>query len=500
MSLLPSDLPRLPKWPFLVGDAALLAVAGLSFVHSPQPLSGTVLALITGCVALGAVLAAIPFITDYAHRQDLALDERQRALEALASTTATAAEQIGIAAQGLHSIAELAQKNLRQAEQLPYKLQERIAEFQQQLATAEEDEREELERELATLREAESDRLETTVGKIHRATADWAKLEDTVRALSAIQEMLGKLPATGAATAEQLQHAITEASAQAAAELKKAGLAAEQSWQKTQAQHQRLVDEHLAAALHQLEEHFSRSTAQLAARLTSATPAPAAPLAGAHPGVPAGPAHTAAEPPATVKVAPPAVPVPSAPAPAPKPATPAPLVPADTPAVVVAPTPVVPAKVTPPPENPPRPVAPPAPKIAAPAKPAPTPDDQPQLGLLIDPPPAHPEEKPMAEYSQTGADEAPAPPALSADGATRLLVTAYVGIGNRLFLRGVGPGLRPDKGVPLQFISIGKWRWETADATAPVKLRLYKNDQLECSTVGELTLEPGRQAEITASF
>lgn len=498
MSLLPSDLPRLPKWPFLVGDAALLTVAGLSFFHSPQPLSGTPLVLITGCVALGAVLAAIPFITDYARRQDLALDERQRALEALASTTATAAEQIGIAAQGLHSIAELTQKNLRQAEQLPYKLQERIAEFQQQLATAEEDEREELERELATLREAESDRLETTVGKIHRATADWAKLEDTVRALSAIQEMLGKLPATGAATAEQLQRAITEASAQAAAELKKAGLAAEQSWQKTQVQHQRLVDEHLAAALHQLEEHCSRSTAQLAARLTSATPAPAAPPVGAHPGAPAGPAHAAAEPPATVKAAPPAVPAP--PTPASKPATPAPLVPAVTPAIAVAPAPVVPAKVPPPPENPPRPVAPPAPKIAAPARPVPAPDAQPLLGLLIDPPPAHLEAKPTSEYSQTGVDEAPAPPALSADGATRLLVTAYVGIGNRLFLRGVGPGLRPDKGVPLQFISIGKWRWETADATAPVKLRLYKNDQLECAAVGELTLEPGRQAEITASF
>ncbi len=90
--------------------------------------------------------------------------------------------------------------------------------------------------------------------------------------------------------------------------------------------------------------------------------------------------------------------------------------------------------------------------------------------------------------------------ALSADGATRLLVTAYIGIGNKLFLRGEGPGLNWDEGVPLQFVSIGKWRWETADATAPIQAKLYKNDEIECAALGMLTVEPGQQAEVTATF
>jgi hypothetical protein len=90
--------------------------------------------------------------------------------------------------------------------------------------------------------------------------------------------------------------------------------------------------------------------------------------------------------------------------------------------------------------------------------------------------------------------------ALTTDGATRVLVTAYIGIGNRLFIRGEGPGLQPDKGVPLQFVSIGKWRWETNEASAPVRFRLFKNDSVECATLGEVAVEPGHQTEITARF
>jgi hypothetical protein len=89
---------------------------------------------------------------------------------------------------------------------------------------------------------------------------------------------------------------------------------------------------------------------------------------------------------------------------------------------------------------------------------------------------------------------------LSSDGATRLIVTAYIGIGNRLFIRGTGPGLSWEKGIPLQFVSIGKWRWETNDATSPVEFKLFKNDEQECASLGTLAIDPGYQHEVTASF
>jgi hypothetical protein len=89
---------------------------------------------------------------------------------------------------------------------------------------------------------------------------------------------------------------------------------------------------------------------------------------------------------------------------------------------------------------------------------------------------------------------------ITSDGATRLLVTAYIGIGNRLFIRGDGPGLSWEKGLPLQFVSIGKWRWETNEATGPVQFKLYKNDDVECTALGAQSLDPGSQQEVTAAF
>jgi hypothetical protein len=54
--------------------------------------------------------------------------------------------------------------------------------------------------------------------------------------------------------------------------------------------------------------------------------------------------------------------------------------------------------------------------------------------------------------------------------------------------------------VPLSFVSIGKWRWETNDATAPVRFKLYKNDEVECTALGERSVEPGAQQDLSASF
>jgi hypothetical protein len=113
-------------------------------------------------------------------------------------------------------------------------------------------------------------------------------------------------------------------------------------------------------------------------------------------------------------------------------------------------------------------------------------EDEPALGLELD-------DIPTAARGVTER-------VVSSDGATRLLVTAYIGIGNRLFIRGTGPGLSWEKGVPLQFVSIGKWRWETSDASAPVQFKLYKNDDVECTALGAQSLDPGHQQEVTAAF
>jgi len=118
--------------------------------------------------------------------------------------------------------------------------------------------------------------------------------------------------------------------------------------------------------------------------------------------------------------------------------------------------------------------------------------------------------EPAAEASN-GADAAPAETSseesaaasfessASSDGATRLLVTAYIGIGNKLFIRGDGPGLSWDKGVPMQFVSIGKWGWASHEVATPIACKLYKNDETAALS-GEVFLEPGKHVEVTALF
>ena len=118
----------------------------------------------------------------------------------------------------------------------------------------------------------------------------------------------------------------------------------------------------------------------------------------------------------------------------------------------------------------------------------------------VPPEPGLPTQVDEVANGETFDEPAPDEPALSADGMTRLTVTAYIGIGNRLFIRGNGPGLTPDEGIPLQFVSIGKWRWETDAAAAPFTATLWKNDEEECTSLGEIQLSPGAQLEKSANF
>jgi molecular chaperone GrpE (heat shock protein) len=54
-----------PKWPFLLGDVLLLATAYFLVQHAPHPIDRWEIITASACVALGAILGAMPFILDY---------------------------------------------------------------------------------------------------------------------------------------------------------------------------------------------------------------------------------------------------------------------------------------------------------------------------------------------------------------------------------------------------------------------------------------------------
>jgi hypothetical protein len=470
---LTDEAPKINPWPFIVGDAVLLGTAAFIASQSPAPLSGAPLLAIVGSVALGAVLACVPFLLNYTRRQDLALAERQSEIAALARTTAESAEQIGIAAQGLQSINELTQRALKHVDQLPHKLQDKINDFKSQLNEVAVTENEVLAQEVNTLRTSEIERLEAAFASVRKTAAELTTLETATRQhLADFNQSLSRFSAAAERTATDTAEAI------------KAG--------RTEAERSLIAAQNNATAA--FERAVATALTALETRLNSLAilPPPAPnhlPQPAAFSSPPIVPTTSFASQPPVEKSPPAEEPPPSFERP-----------PEISHVTSAAPFPAPAATTTP--------SAPPAPSTAAdeappagvvarkrpPRKAAARDDDQPSLGLDLA------DSSGNGEYSQLAPEDNLPAPAVSSDGLTRLLVTAYIGIGNKLYVRGEGPGLSWEKGVPLQFVSIGKWRWETPDASESLTLRLYKNDEQECVSLGELTLAPGHQQEVRASF
>lgn len=91
-----------------------------------------------------------------------------------------------------------------------------------------------------------------------------------------------------------------------------------------------------------------------------------------------------------------------------------------------------------------------------------------------------------------------AKPARSGD--TAIVANAFLGIGNRPFVRGSSAGLSPDRGVAMQMLEIGKWQWICeALPTDPIKITIWLNDE-KPSTLGEIVLNPGQTLDVDLSF
>jgi len=450
------EAPKLPKFPFIAGDLVLVATAIVIATRSASPIGPGPLLAITVCVVFGAFLLMIPFLANYARRQDAELTERQHQIAALARTTAESAEQLSIAVAGLQVIGESSKQNLDTISKLPVRLQERLDGLTQQLAGSA----------IAGQASAKEDiaQLETAAEKISRALA---KLDAATKTKSDAIAALEK----------DLADALTRATGRINAFAATAEPSA------------------VPATIIPLDEPVVIAPAPV---ITD--PAPTEPKPKSHKSKPKS-AH---------------------PGPAPHPADSDTPKPTETPNVEVAPIqetkreepapaashPIAAASS---PEPAPEPIsapsATPEPVAVSVAEFVPVSPDATEVPVDEPPPPrqprarkAHASDEPGFDLGLTSDASESIESALSSDGSTRLIATAYIGIGNKLFIRGDGPGLSWDKGVALQFVSIGKWRWETSDATAPIKAKLYKNDQVECLGLGPLTLEPGRQHEVNAGF
>ena len=403
--------PRLNKLYFILTDVGCLAATALIGLFVKDPFAPLPLILCVTLVIAGGIALLIPFLADYAADCREATARLSHELEEQINRVQAASESLTRAASQIKAIEEAVHKSARDAESLPYRMQEKLAEFNEALAEKENDDREALELELEELRSVTSGNLKTVADKIQKATTDWAALElSTRKQLTLAQETAVKIDAL-------LKNSLAQI------ELKE-----------------------LAAA-----PPSSTSRAPFPVKL----PEPALPDASPVP--PPTPTPAAGEVPAASVES---VPGDEAPKPR-KPRTPRKPKPEDTLAAM----------------------------SESPVTTEPVESVSPATASAAD----------RDATGESSAETEPMSSSSSSDGATRLLTTAYIGIGNKLFIRGDGPGLSWDKGVPMQFVSIGKWGWSTQDANGPVRVKLFKNDETAALT-GDLTLEPRRHTEITALF
>jgi len=100
--------------------------------------------------------------------------------------------------------------------------------------------------------------------------------------------------------------------------------------------------------------------------------------------------------------------------------------------------------------------------------------------------------------SEPAAEEAApaAAPVVTSEG-TALVINLMIGIGNKPFVRGSGPGLSADHGIPMNFLGIGRWQWVCPQPDAPATVEVWKNDQ---SPLGEpIHLSGGETVELDES-
>jgi hypothetical protein len=84
-------------------------------------------------------------------------------------------------------------------------------------------------------------------------------------------------------------------------------------------------------------------------------------------------------------------------------------------------------------------------------------------------------------------------------GMTTVIAKVMIGIGNKPYVRGEGPGLSWEEGVPMNFLEIGKWAWSPSRKNASVTIQIYRNDE-DPDNTGKHEIKPGEKFELTPDF
>jgi molecular chaperone GrpE (heat shock protein) len=154
---------RLPKWPFLLADLLLVAVAGGIVYYGPHPLDLPRIALCLTALVFGGWFSVTPFLKEY--HGSVKVAEANQIAEGMARlrTLDQVRDQIEGATARWHEIQEQSQRSLTSAAQLADRMAGETREFCAMLDNMSQAEKTHLKLEIEKLRRAEGDWLQTVV-------------------------------------------------------------------------------------------------------------------------------------------------------------------------------------------------------------------------------------------------------------------------------------------------------------------------------------------------
>jgi molecular chaperone GrpE (heat shock protein) len=155
--------PKLAKWPFFTADALLLATAWFVYHQSPLPMSVPAMTLAAACLALGAILAVLPFLLEY--RGALRLTEANLVDEAISKikNIEALAGQISSATGLWQTVQESAAKTVASAQAIAERMTGEVKGFSEFMGRVNDREKATMKLEIEKLRRGEADWLQVLV-------------------------------------------------------------------------------------------------------------------------------------------------------------------------------------------------------------------------------------------------------------------------------------------------------------------------------------------------
>jgi molecular chaperone GrpE (heat shock protein) len=155
--------PKLPKWPFYLGDCLLLGTAYFIGFRTSSPLGHWEMALAAACIGVGAVLCAAPFLLEYLARVKLAETQGLTTVVAQVKNLEAIAGQISGATGRWQEAQEQADRTATAAREIGERMAAEAKAFGEFMQRANDTEKATLRLEVDKLRRVEAEWLQVVV-------------------------------------------------------------------------------------------------------------------------------------------------------------------------------------------------------------------------------------------------------------------------------------------------------------------------------------------------